>query len=374
MNKLISCVCVFSVFIIMLFGFIITANAEDNTNPTDNNEEITEPAEKNGFYKENGSVFYYIKNEKQYGFLQIDGDKYYFDETGKIAVGLTSINNAEYYFDKNGKMKTGIIKIGKDKYYFKKSGKMAKGLINYKNNLYLFSKKDGKMRFGYIKYKKNHYYFKKKTGAAHKGFLTVKFKGKKIRKYFDKNGKLKHGSFKVGKVSYKSTKKIGKIYSYRNLAPALCQRPKLPTGCEIVSWTMMANFAGVKISMIEAAKAMPKSSDPNKGFMGSPFRSGGSGLIVYPNGLKSITKKYLGSFVNLSGCKISKIKEKLRKKHLVLLWVRGLDGFESHTIALTGYCKNTFFYNDPWTGKSSSMSENRMLRLWSGNSKRAMSY
>lgn len=317
-------------------------------------EQPTESIVKNGFYTEDGKTRYYNNGKLHIGFLKFDDKKYYFNSFGNMITGSQKIDDSYYYFNKKGIMKTGFIKINSKKYYY--------------------NEKTGKKVFGFKKIGKYKYYLKKKNGSVYSGFLNRKYKGKKILTYYDSKGRLKTGTFKVSKVEYKSTKKTGKIYSVRNLAKALCQLPELPTGCEITSWTMMVNFAGVNISKTAAADIMPKSSDPNKGFMGSPYLSTGVGMVVYPDGLKSITKKRLGSYVNLSGCSLNKIKTKLNDKHLVLVWVNPLDGFLSHTVALTGYNKSGFFYNDPWTGKKEFMSYEKFKTIWTANSSRALSY
>lgn len=206
------------------------------------------------------------------------------------------------------------------------------------------------------------------------GFVTFKVKGKSTYKYYDKKGRLKKGNFKVNRVKYKSTKKNGAIYYVNNIVKPICQKPELPTGCEITSWTIMARYAGIKITKMQAAKIMPQSDDPNKGFVGSPYISYGSGLVVYPNGLKKMTIKYLGSYENMTGCSIYRIKKKLRNKHLVMVWVRNLDGFNSHTIVLTGYDRTSFYYIDPWIGTKRKFIYDYFKSIWELNSKRAMSY
>ncbi len=368
---------------------------------------------KTGLIKISGSTYYFNKDGKmKTGLIKVSGNTYYFDKDGKMKTGLIKISGSTYYFNKDGKMKTGLIKVSGNTYYFDKDGKIKKGFIKLNGNTYYFKKdhkmktgfaklkkavyyfaKDGRMKTGLTKISGKHYYFNKKgerqygykkigkyryyfkkNGAAKTGFHTRTFKKEKIKTYYDKKGRLKTGSFKVGKVSFKATKKIGKIYSCINNVPVICQRPELPTGCEIVSWTMMVNYAGVKISKTKAADIMPRSGDPNKGFSGSPYRSSGGALVVYPNGLKTITQNKLGSFTNLTKASLKTIKNKLFNKHLVLVWVAGLDGFYSHTVALTGYDREYFYYNDPWTGTARRMSYSSFLSMWSGNGKRAVSY
>lgn len=319
--------------------------------------------------------FYFAKNGHMVtGFRIIQKHRYYFRQNGWMVKGFKTIGKYRYYFNSKGYMLTGSRKIGKSYYYFLKNGRMKKGFWRKKGKLYYYSKINGKQVRGLYRIGKYTYCFSKKTGAAIKGFSNVKRKGKTYLAYFDKNYRMKKGTFKVGSMEYKSNKKSGIIYSYRNLANVLCQLPKLPTGCEITSWTMMANFAGVKIDKITAAKIMPKSNDPNKGFMGSPFSHSGNGLVVYPNGLKKMTIKYLGSYKNLTGCSLNTIKKNLRQHKLVMVWVYGLGFNWSHTVALTGYDNKGFYYNDPYTGQKAKISYSSFKTKWYANGTMAMTY
>lgn len=266
----------------------------------------------NGLVTMNGTTMYFVDGRPYSGFQKINGNKYYFSSTGNMATGLQKIGKYYYYFGNDGVMQTG--------------------------------------------------------------FITRIYNGSLIKTYHNKKGRMKTGSFKVGKVKYKASKKTGAIYSIRNVAKPINQNPQLPTGCEITSWTMMVKYAGVKMNKLKAANIMPKSSNPNKGFVGSPYSKSGRGLIIYPDGLKNITKKYLGNYVNMTGCNLNYIKSKLWSKHLVLVWVTRLDGFGSHTIALTGYDKTGFFYNDPWTGTRRKIKYNYFKTIWRENGYRAMSY
>ena len=309
---------------------------------------------KNGFYKKKGQTKYYINGKKYKGWLKLNNNKYYFNSKGNMVVGSKKIKSKYYYFNSKGVMKTGFVKVNLKKYYY--------------------SKKSGKRLYGFRKIGKYRYYLNQKTGEVTTGFASRKYKKSQIMNYYNSKGRLKTGTFRVDKVKYIAERKNGKIYSVRNLAPVICQRPQLPTGCEITAWTMMANYAGIKINKTTAANIMPKSSNPNAGFMGSPYSSSGKGLVVYPGGLSSMTKKYFGSYVNMTGCSIDAIKSKLFNKHLVMVWVVSLDGFGSHTVALTGYNKSGFFYNDPWTGTKRTISYGYFKSIWAGNAYRAMSY
>lgn len=294
---------------------------------------VTETVHKPGFYKEDGYTYYYLKNGKRaVGFKKIKGKTYYFSQNGRMVKGFQKIKKSTYYFNKNGVMQTGFKKIKNNRYYFKKSGKM------------------------------------------HCGFMYRKYKKQRIYNYFNKKGRLKTGTFTVKNITYKGKARTGKIYYVNNNVVPICQRPQLPTGCEITSWTMMVRNEGKTMDKITAANIMPRSGNPNYGFMGSPYTSGGHGLVVYPDGLSGITKRHLGNYINLTGCSHSRIRAQLRKGHLVLVWLNGLNGFCSHTVTLTGYDENYFYYNNPWTGQRERFSYGYFDSMWRGNGMRAMSY
>ncbi len=310
---------------------------------------------KNGFYGECGKTRYYKDGRLHKGFLESDGKRYYFDENGDMMTGQVEIENAHYYFDPDGIMQTGFVQIGTKKYHY--------------------DPETGEQLFGPHKIGRYQYYLDEDTGEMVTGFLTRDpKKGTAFQTYYNSQGHLETGTFRVSNVEYKASKKTGRIYSVKNLAKTICQQPELPTGCEITSWTMMAAYADVKINKIQAANIMPSSPDPDQGFVGSPYSSSGGSLVIYPKGLASITKKYFGSFEDMTGCSLEKLKEKLWDKHLVLLWVTRLDGFGSHTVALTGYDDEGFYYNDPWTGDGAKISNEELNIIWGENAHRAMSY
>ena len=267
---------------------------------------------KNGFHQENGQIRYYEDGKVHTGFLKSNGKKYYFDADGNMVTGEKKIKNQSYCFGTDGVMQTG--------------------------------------------------------------FVTQETKGSRVNVFYDEDGRLKTGSFQVDTVQYKAKKDTGEIYFVKNLTEPVCQRPELPTGCEITSWTMMANYAGITISKTEAADEMPTSSDPNQGFVGSPYASEGGSLVVFPGGLENMTQEYLGSYVNMTGCSYEQLEDKLRDKRLVVVWVTRLDGFGSHTIALTGYDRESLYYNDPWTGEEEKIDREYFETIWAENEHMAMSY
>lgn len=136
-----------------------------------------------------------------------------------------------------------------------------------------------------------------------------------------------------------------------NDALNICQRPDLPTGCEMTAVTMMLQYAGVNVSKEQVANVTPRSSNPYYGFVGNPYSNYGSGLWVAPSGIASVVQRYLGTVWNMTGCSLAQIKNQLINRHLVVVWQAYMHGFGTHAITLTGFDGSGFYYNDPWTGQ-----------------------
>lgn len=159
---------------------------------------------------------------------------------------------------------------------------------------------------------------------------------------------------------------------YRVVAPLIAQRPELPTGCEITATTMMLQFGGADVTKLSLAKEMPRSSNPNKGFVGSPYSS--TGWYVYPGGLMGVVKAHMGTAKNMTGASLATIKAQVRQNHLVVIWVANVDGFSNHALTVTGYSSTRLYYNDPWTVKRSSMTNATVQKHRKADAYRALSY
>ena len=165
--------------------------------------------------------------------------------------------------------------------------------------------------------------------------------------------------------------------------PTLCQLPKLPTGCETVSATMVMNYYDIDITATEFAekwllcdyqfiKSGDKTfgPDPNEVFVGDPFEAYGYGCYA-PAMEKAINKSELN-------CKAEVITKKsldelcseyVSKGEPVLVWVTLRMGEPKegeswyidddtpftwttgeHCMVLVGYNDKYYFFNDPMTG------------------------
>ncbi|TPR17665.1 hypothetical protein DY138_07045 [Apilactobacillus timberlakei] len=159
-----------------------------------------------------------------------------------------------------------------------------------------------------------------------------------------------------------------------NNVPLIRQRPQLPTGCEITAVTMMINYAtGKHYKKTFFANKMPRSSNPNKGFVGSPYSK--SGWYIYPPALMKLVHKYLNSSVNLTGKSTKYLKIYLKKySHPIVIWIANVDGFPNHAVTVTGFNKNQLYYNDPWLGKRTNMNIKQINIHRSHDHNRAISY
>ena len=245
------------------------------------------------------------------------------------------------------KIKQGWIKRGKKKYFYKNNRKV-KGLVKIKKYHYLFNK-HGVLLNGLRK-------------TPHKSTYS----------YYQPSGKRSEKSVSTRKAYYWIKK--GVVKGIKNYAKCISQRPELPTGCEMTAVTMMINFAGKKVSKLKIANETPRSSNPNKGFIGSPYKVYPAGYWVAPGGLKGVVKKYLGKAKIMTSCGLSAIKNKLLHSHLVVVWVNGMDGFSNHALTLTGYHNQQLYYNDPWTGAKAQINSATFTSYWSRDGYRALSY
>lgn len=156
--------------------------------------------------------------------------------------------------------------------------------------------------------------------------------------------------------------------------PVISQLPELPTGCEITAVTMMLQYAGAKVDKLQLANEMPRSDDPNQGFVGDPYSEFGYGLYVYPRGLLATVQRHIGTAVDLTGISLTQLKAQITRGHPVVAWVTNIDGFASHALTVTGFDAANVYFNDPWTGQATHLSNAAFNIAWQGNQFRALSY
>ena len=153
--------------------------------------------------------------------------------------------------------------------------------------------------------------------------------------------------------------------------PLIAQRPELPNGCEITAVTMMLQYAGAKVDKMEMAREMPRSSNPNYGYIGQPWDQ--TGITIFPPALMNLVEQYAGSAKNLTGQNFDAIKYQINIGHPVVTW-NTLYGFPYHALVVTGYDKNYVYYNDCWTDQTLQMGINQFINNWNTQNRRAISY
>ena len=163
----------------------------------------------------------------------------------------------------------------------------------------------------------------------------------------------------------------------------LCQYPQLPTGCEIVSTTMLLNYYGINISATDFAtdyitcsdefiksKYIVYGPDPNAVFVGDPFDVSGYGCYA-PAIEKAINYSDLNCKAEvISGKTLDELcDEYISNDDPLLVWVtlrmeeplKGEEWYLSgdipftwtsgeHCVVLVGFDEKYYFFNDPATG------------------------
>lgn len=173
---------------------------------------------RNGFVQENGNTYYFENGKKLVQTEKyINGKWYYFGDNGVMATGWTMHHGNQYYYDGNGVMAHGIYKIGDRTYgfnewtgvllsgehfftdgssdqwyYFSENpinkGEMATGWTTHHGNKYYYTAK-GQMVHGIYSIDGTYYGFDEWTGVLLNGERYMS----NAWRYFDNNGKMAIG-------------------------------------------------------------------------------------------------------------------------------------------------------------------------------------
>lgn len=153
--------------------------------------------------------------------------------------------------------------------------------------------------------------------------------------------------------------------------PLINQNPELPNGCEITAVTMMLQYAGANVDKMQLATEMPRSIDPNYGYIGQPWDN--TGITIFPSALMGLVEKYAGTAKNLTGKTFDTIKYQINLGHPVVTW-NTLHGFPYHALVVTGYDADNVYYNDCWTNQTTQMDIDSFIANWNTQNRRAISY
>lgn len=167
--------------------------------------------------------------------------------------------------------------------------------------------------------------------------------------------------------------------------PMIYQNPELPTGCEIVSATMLLRYYGFNADKTEMADRLPKIAKPDGSGYGHDPREYFLGDPTIPNSMgcySPVIEKTLNAYldeknstlnaIDITGCDFLRLKEILRSGKPLIVWgTMGMaptttsktwilynTGEEftwirpEHCLVLVGFDDNaqTYIFNDPQQG------------------------
>ncbi|WP_315080478.1 serine hydrolase [uncultured Clostridium sp.] len=140
--------------------------------------------------KENNfSITNYNKEKHKEGFVDLNDNKYFFKDNGKMAIGWLEYLGDKYFFNANGDMRIGWLSYNNKLYYLNDDGKLATKWKKLSDKWYYFNNNDGIMQTGWISYKDKWYYLKD-NGEMAIGWIKDKDKWY----YLHENGEMAHNT------------------------------------------------------------------------------------------------------------------------------------------------------------------------------------
>lgn len=191
-------------------------------------------------------------------FEDIDGQKYYFDETGNKVTGFKTIGTEAYYFNESGVLQsnmqmhqdesTGLTLYSLKKedgqvHYYLENGMVYNGMVHLDGKIYYFE--NGVQSFGEKQVNGTWYNFKK-DGTLSVGFVNFG----NSAKYYDNFGKRLQGTFRIDKVTY-NTDNNGLINKASwNGVSYYCQRD------DRWAWSVYGNYTFASSGCVPTTAAM----------------------------------------------------------------------------------------------------------------------
>ncbi|MBP3674516.1 MAG: D-alanyl-D-alanine carboxypeptidase family protein [Oscillospiraceae bacterium] len=150
-----------------------------------------------GWVERNGQQYYYLDSgTAATGWQTIDGLQYYFNSDGTMASGWLELDGKRYYLREKGSMVTGWLSLEGQRYYLGSDGAAAIGPTDVDGTVYLFDD-SGLLASGLIEAEGKRY-FSDDQGTPQSGWAEVD--GTKY--YFDENGCMATGWVSIGSFHY----------------------------------------------------------------------------------------------------------------------------------------------------------------------------
>ncbi len=203
---------------------------------------------KNGWVKANDATYYYVEGKMVKGWKTIEGKKYFFLKTGKMAIGRYIINKEVYYFNTkgvfvkkmqgakwvenkkgrrfdngNGRYIKGQWKyIQGRRYYFDAKGYVLAGMNTIENFTYYFNSKGKLITSKWVRYNGGIYYFGADGKMARNTWIEKRYVGDDGRVISDYVDETRDSKTQTGWVGY------GRLWKYY-------AKGKMVTGWKVVN-------------------------------------------------------------------------------------------------------------------------------------------
>ncbi len=126
-----------------------------------------------GWFSDDSGVYYLNAANgglAQTGVADIDGSRFVFNENGQRSTGLVNVGGAVYYANEEGVCQTGLLQLEDGVHFFDEQGMMHTGLTQVGEQIYCFNE-NGVMQTGMIDIEAGRYMFGE-DGAAINGWYT----------------------------------------------------------------------------------------------------------------------------------------------------------------------------------------------------------
>lgn len=91
-------------------------------------------------------------------------------------------------------------------------------------------------------------------------------------------------------------------------------------------------------------------------------------------GLRDLIISETHSIKDLNRVDFRQLNKQLLRRRPIVVRVAGVDNLKSSFIILTGFKRKLYYYNDPWTGRLESVSQNHLKKYWHHGNLEAISY